>query len=83
MSLLPSWYGILFRRYWGHRHADTVIMQHPGYVNTNLVAGIRMPPETVQPEEAAQKLWEVLQDKGVKAENTAKFWHREGYELPW
>ena len=42
-----------------------------------------MPPETVEPEEAASKLWKVLQDKGVKMENTSKFWHREGFELPW
>ena len=45
--------------------------------------GVQMPPETVEPEEAAAKLWKVLQEKGVDVENTAKFWHREGFELPW
>ena len=42
-----------------------------------------MPPETVEPEEAAAKLWRVLQDKGVQVENTGTFWHRESFQLPW
>ena len=61
-----------------------LFLQHPGFVNTNMVpTGVQMPPETVEPEEAAAKLWKVLQEKGVDVENTAKFWHREGFELPW
>ena len=38
-------------------------------------------PESVEPEEAASKLWGVLMSKSI--EDTGKFWHREGQELPW
>lgn len=37
--------------------------------------------ETVEPEVAVEGLWEVLRGKGI--EETGRFWHREGYELPW
>ena len=54
---------------------------HPGFVKTNLNTGSEPHPESVEPEEAAGKLWKVMIGKGL--EDTGKFWHREGYELPW
>ncbi|KAL9060487.1 MAG: hypothetical protein Q9162_000660 [Coniocarpon cinnabarinum] len=61
-----------------------VTILHPGIVQTGLnPLDTVLPPEAVQPEEAATKLWKVLQDKGVKLENSGTFWHREGFELPW
>lgn len=58
-----------------------VALLHPGFVNTNLSTGSERSPETVEPEEAASKLWKVLMSKQI--EDTGKFWHREGFELPW
>ncbi|KAI9692626.1 MAG: hypothetical protein M1820_009503 [Bogoriella megaspora] len=60
----------------------TVMLLHPGYVRTNLLPGANLPPETVEPEEAAKKLWENIVSK-KQIEETGKFWHREGFELPW
>ena len=60
----------------------TVMLLHPGYVQTNLLPNAKMPPETVMPEEAARKLWENIVSKKT-IEDTGKFWHREGFELPW
>lgn len=57
-----------------------VSLLHPGYVNSNLNPGMAN-PEAVEPEEAARKLWHVMQTKGL--EETGLFWHREGMELPW
>ena len=60
----------------------TVMLLHPGFVQTNLMPQAKMPPETVMPDEAARKLWENIVSKKT-IEDTGKFWHREGYELPW
>lgn len=54
---------------------------HPGFVNTNLNPGSDPNPESVEPDEAASKLWKILMSKSI--EDTGKFWHREGNELPW
>lgn len=59
----------------------TVSLLHPGFVNTGLDTGDDPHPDSVEPEEAASKLWKVL--KGKKLEETGKFWHREGQELIW
>ncbi|KAH0847760.1 C-factor [Fonsecaea pedrosoi] len=60
----------------------TVMLLHPGYVRTNLLPGAKMPPETVEPDEAARKLWvNIVSQKTI--DDTGKFWHREGFELPW
>ncbi|KAI9656212.1 MAG: hypothetical protein M1821_004875 [Bathelium mastoideum] len=60
----------------------TVLLLHPGIVRTNILPAEVMPPDAVEPEEAARKLWEnVVKGKGI--EETGTFWHREGYELPW
>ena len=58
-----------------------VSMLHPGFTKTNLDPDIWKVPEAVEPEEAATKLWKVVRSK--KIDDTGKFWHREGMELPW
>ncbi|EON64698.1 hypothetical protein W97_03931 [Coniosporium apollinis CBS 100218] len=58
-----------------------VVIMHPGYVKTGLDPSTHDLPEAVMPDEAASKLWKVLMSKSV--EDTGKFWHREGQELPW
>ena len=58
-----------------------VSLLHPGFTKTNINTGSEHHPESVEPEEAASKLWNVLMSKTI--EDTGKFWHREGYELPW
>ena len=60
-----------------------VSMLHPGYTKTNLDPddNIKNIPEAVEPKEAAEKLWKVVMSKTM--EDTGKFWHREGMELPW
>ncbi|KAK5014572.1 hypothetical protein LTR60_003293 [Cryomyces antarcticus] len=58
-----------------------VAILHPGIVNTNIDPSTHTLPEAVEPEEAASKLWAVLMSKDL--EDTGKFWHREGQELPW
>jgi len=58
-----------------------VLLLHPGFVRSGLLPGADG-PEFVEPEEAARKLWNnVVKPKGM--EDTGKFYHREGYELPW
>lgn len=59
-----------------------VALLHPGYVNTNLNTGsMERHAEAVDPEEAAEKLWKVIQAIGM--DQSGMFWHREGYELQW
>lgn len=60
-----------------------VILMHPGYVKTALDKSGRthQMKEAVEPREAAEKLWKIC--KAKKIEETGKFWHREGQELPW
>ena len=58
-----------------------VVIMHPGYVKTGLVADVPPHPESVMPDEAAKKLWNVLKEKTLG--DTGRFWHREGFELPW
>ncbi|KZT55208.1 NAD(P)-binding protein [Calocera cornea HHB12733] len=59
----------------------TVLILHPGIVKTSLTPGSDEIPEAVEPEYAAEKLYGIIQSKGL--EETGKFWHRDGYELPW
>jgi NAD(P)-dependent dehydrogenase (short-subunit alcohol dehydrogenase family) len=60
----------------------TVMLLHPGFVRTNILPSEEMPPEAVEADEAALKLWRnIVNQKGI--EDTGKFWHREGFELPW
>lgn len=49
--------------------------------STNLNPGADDHPEAVDAEEAASKLWKVFMSHGI--EDTGRFWHREGFELPW
>lgn len=58
-----------------------VVILHPGMVRTNLDKEQWGAKGTVEPEVAVEGLWEVLRSKG--REETGRFWHREGYELPW
>ncbi|KAJ9632281.1 hypothetical protein H2203_000685 [Taxawa tesnikishii (nom. ined.)] len=58
-----------------------VSLLHPGFVKTNLDVRTHEMKEAVMPDEAAEKLWKVFSAKGMQ--DTGKFWHREGYELPW
>ena len=58
-----------------------VSLLHPGIVRTNLNPVPSGNPDSVEPEEAAGKLWRVFMSKGM--DDTGKFWHREGTELPW
>jgi NAD(P)-dependent dehydrogenase (short-subunit alcohol dehydrogenase family) len=58
-----------------------VCLLHPGFTKTNINTGHEHHPESVEPQEAASKLWQVMMSKSI--EDTGKFWHREGYELPW
>ena len=59
----------------------TVLILHPGIVNTKLVPGNASIEGAVEPEVAAKGLWNVCQSKGQ--EDSGSFWHRDGYELPW
>ncbi|KAI1101919.1 NAD(P)-binding protein [Jackrogersella minutella] len=59
----------------------TVVVMHPGIVKTPMVPEAKEVKEAVEPEEAAEKLYEVLASKGL--EDTGRFWHREGFELDW
>jgi NAD(P)-dependent dehydrogenase (short-subunit alcohol dehydrogenase family) len=64
------------------REKEVVVsMLHPGFTKTNLDQDIWKIQGVVEPEEAASKLWKLLQSKGM--EDTGKFWHRDGMELPW
>ncbi|KAF4313381.1 Short-chain dehydrogenase/reductase SDR [Botryosphaeria dothidea] len=58
-----------------------VVILHPGMVRTALTENLPDDPQLVNPDEAAEKLYKVLVSK--KIEDTGKFWHREGQELPW
>lgn len=58
-----------------------VSLLHPGFTKTHLEPSAWTNPESVEPEEAAGKLWKIMKSKGL--EDTGKFWHREGFELPW
>lgn len=58
-----------------------VVILHPGIVRTGLIPGTGDVPGAVDPDEAASKLYSILVSRGV--DDTGKFWHREGEELPW
>ncbi|OJD31780.1 short-chain dehydrogenase [Diplodia corticola] len=61
-----------------------VVILHPGIVRTGLTTGPHGLPElpgAVGPDEVVGELYDVLVSK--KLEDTGKFWHRNGQELPW
>lgn len=58
-----------------------VAMLHPGMVATPGSGAKIGQPQVIEPQEAAEKCWEVLLK--MEIEDTGKFWHREGYEIPW
>ena len=59
----------------------TVMLLHPGPTMTNIIPEDMIMPGMAMPDEVAEKLWKVVST--VKVEDTGKFWHRDGYELPW
>ena len=58
-----------------------VAMLHPGMVATSGSGAKIGQPQVIEPQEAADKCWGLLMEKGI--EDTGKFWHRDGYEIPW
>ncbi|KAF1989020.1 short-chain alcohol dehydrogenase-like protein [Aulographum hederae CBS 113979] len=58
-----------------------VVLMHPGYVKTGIDPANHAREDAVEPGEAAEKLWKVLMVKGI--DETGRFWHRDGMELPW
>ena len=53
-----------------------VVLLHPGLVATELTGG-----RSISPTESARGLIERID--ALNIENSGKFWHAEGYELPW
>lgn len=58
-----------------------VVLLHPGIVETNMTAGQSLGDQAVIPEQAAKDLWGVLKRKGL--DESGRWWHRNGEELPW
>lgn len=58
-----------------------VVVLHPGIVRTDMYRDLGEIPGAIDPDEAASQLYDVIVSKGL--EDTGKFWHREGEELPW
>ncbi|KAI8963409.1 short-chain dehydrogenase/reductase family enzyme [Daldinia sp. FL1419] len=58
-----------------------VVIMHPGIVRTPMTSMLREIPGSVGPMEAAEELWVVVKGKGL--DETGRFWHRNGLELPW
>lgn len=58
-----------------------VTILHPGITRTNLSPMLKDLQGAEEPGVVAGALWELVMSKGV--EETGRFWHREGYELPW
>lgn len=64
-----------------------VVVMHPGVVKTGLdprwkEGGMEVEMDgAVESEEAAGKLWSIFRGKGI--EDSGRFWHREGEDLPW
>ncbi|KAI1210596.1 NAD(P)-binding protein [Annulohypoxylon truncatum] len=59
----------------------TVVIMHPGITRTGMTAGMDGIESAAGPEEVAEKLHGVLENKGL--EETGRFWHRDDYELEW
>ncbi|XDG02951.1 hypothetical protein ABKA04_002566 [Annulohypoxylon sp. FPYF3050] len=58
-----------------------VVIMHPGIVRTGMTEGMEGIEGAVGPEEVAEKLFGVLESKGL--EDTGRWWHKDGYELEW
>ncbi|KAI1461093.1 NAD(P)-binding protein [Annulohypoxylon moriforme] len=59
----------------------TVVILHPGIVRTGMTGGMEGIEGAAEPEEVVEKLYAVLESKGL--EQTGTWWHRDGYELEW
>ena len=58
-----------------------VMLLHPGITKTNILPMDQFPPDALEADEAAKRLWKIVSD--TKIGETGKLWHRDGYELPW
>ncbi|KAF2639268.1 3-oxoacyl-reductase [Massarina eburnea CBS 473.64] len=58
-----------------------VVVLHPGIVRTGIGGGLVSGSEGVEPADAAKDLWTVLRGKGLQ--DSGRWWHRSGEELPW
>lgn len=64
------------------KHKGVVVtILHPGITRTNLSPMLKDLPVAEEPAVVAEGLWKLVMSKGVQ--ETGRFWHREGYELPW
>lgn len=60
-----------------------VVLLHPGFVKTGMTQDVEGIDEYgITPDEAARDLAERI-DSDVHMQNTGKFFHRSGFELPW
>ena len=59
----------------------TVLILHPGIVKTNLDPRSGSIEGAVEPDLAAEGLWNVCKSK--RKQDSGTFWHRDGYELLW
>ena len=60
-----------------------VVIVHPGMVYTEAIsAQFPKSPQMVEPDLAAEKCLERIMEHG-NLEDSGKFWHRDGMELPW
>ncbi|KAI9808117.1 MAG: hypothetical protein M1825_004574 [Sarcosagium campestre] len=58
-----------------------VVVLHPGIVRTALDPSSHDAELALDPDQAAVKLYDLLMSKDL--EQTGRFWHREGLEIPW
>ncbi|KAF2446687.1 short-chain alcohol dehydrogenase-like protein [Karstenula rhodostoma CBS 690.94] len=59
-----------------------VVLLHPGIVRTGMTVGEEgVGSQAVEADEAVGDLWRVLRVKGVQ--ESGRWWHRSGEELPW
>ena len=59
-----------------------VVIVHPGMVYTEAHKAYPKIPQMVEPDFAAEKCLERIMEHG-NLEDSGRFWHRDGMELPW
>ena len=59
----------------------TVMLLHPGITRTNILPKGEIPADALEPEVVAERVWKIVGSTSIS--DTGKFWHRDGYELPW
>ena len=58
-----------------------VTLLDPGHVMVGSDSSPYSVPGEIGPDEAVRQLWKVLQSKRI--DDTGRYWHRGGHELPW